>query len=175
MDYPVINTRADLDAASPAPRAAFMSLLAGTLWRLEKDDDLKVWRAVEDGTTIARFGFTRTDFPSALPPDLPMYVLPTAEQIKAEIDQQRDAALDAGFMHNGYLYHCDPVFQAQVTSYVAGFNAGLIPSGAAVPIRRKDNVNITMTYAQLIQFSAALMQHVQAIYAQSWVEKDALP
>lgn len=174
MDSPVINTRADLDAASPAPRAAFMSLLAGTLWRLEKDDDLKVWRAVEDGTTIARFGFTRTDFPSALPPDLPMYVLPTAEQIKAEIDQQRDAALDAGFIHGGHLYHCDPTFQSQLQAFMLAWVVSMLAPTATVQIRRKDNTTVSMTQAEVGYLAGALMEHVQGIYSASWAAKDAL-
>ena len=71
----LINTREDLDAMAGTPEhVAFMALLAGTLWRLEKDDTAQAWVAIEDNSTIERFDFTRADFPGALPPALPEYV-----------------------------------------------------------------------------------------------------
>jgi len=76
MASTVINTRADLDAIAGTPEhAAFMGALAGTLWRLEKDDEAATWRAVEDDSTITRFGFERADFFGVQPPELPEYVV----------------------------------------------------------------------------------------------------
>jgi hypothetical protein len=73
----IINTRSDLDAIAGTPaHASFMAMLAGSLWRLEKDDVAQTWRAVEDNTTIERFGFTRADFPDVVAPQLPVYVAP---------------------------------------------------------------------------------------------------
>ena len=75
MASTVINTREDLDATTGTPEhVAFMALLAGTLWRLEKDDTAQAWVAIEDNSTIERFSFTRADFPDAQPPALPEYV-----------------------------------------------------------------------------------------------------
>lgn len=75
MGLPSINTRDDLDAIAGTPEhVAFMALLAGTLWRLEKDDAAQAWVAIEDNSTIERFNFTRADFPDAQPPALPEYV-----------------------------------------------------------------------------------------------------
>lgn len=75
MGLPSINTREDLDAIAGTPEhVAFMALLAGTLWRLEKDDTAQAWVAIEDNSTIERFNFTRADFPDAQPPALPEYV-----------------------------------------------------------------------------------------------------
>lgn len=75
MASTVINTREDLDATTGTPEHdAFMALLAGTLWRLEKDDTAQAWVAIEDNSTIERFNFTRADFPDAQPPALPEYV-----------------------------------------------------------------------------------------------------
>ena len=75
MELPSINTREDLDAIAGTPEhVAFMALLAGTLWRLEKDDTAQAWVAIEDNSTIERFNFTRADFPDAQPPALPEYV-----------------------------------------------------------------------------------------------------
>jgi hypothetical protein len=72
----IFNTRADIDALPAAEKPQAMALLAGTLWRLEKDDAAQCWRAVEDNAGITRFGFTRADFPAAQPPALPAYVPP---------------------------------------------------------------------------------------------------
>lgn len=70
----MINTRQDLDSIAGTPEhAAFISMLEGSLWRVEWDDNAKTWRRVEDNTTIERFGFTREDFPNARAPDLPAY------------------------------------------------------------------------------------------------------
>lgn len=75
MAFLSINTRADLDAvAGTQAHADFMDLLAGSLWRLERDDEAQTWRAVEDDGVISRYGFTRADFPSVAPPELPEYV-----------------------------------------------------------------------------------------------------
>lgn len=74
MASAVINTRKDLDAIAGTPQHdAFMAMLAGTLWRLVKDDAAQAWVAVEDNSTIERFNFNRADFPDAQPPALPKY------------------------------------------------------------------------------------------------------
>lgn len=77
MASAVINTRKDLDAIAGTPQhEAFMAMLAGTLWRLEKDDIAKTWKAVDDEAIVGRFGFTRADFPKAVAPELPAYSPP---------------------------------------------------------------------------------------------------
>ena len=59
MASTVINTREDLDAITGTiEHDVFMATLRGTLWRLEKDDQAGVWLAIEDNSTIERFGFT---------------------------------------------------------------------------------------------------------------------
>lgn len=88
----VINTRADLDAIEGSTEnAAFMAMLSGTLWRMEKDDAAGTWRAVEDDSTIERFGFTRADFPGVQPTDLPTYVPPPTEAFSCSPWQIRKA------------------------------------------------------------------------------------
>lgn len=92
MDFPIINSREDLDAlAGTAVHAAFMASLAGTLWRLERDDVAQTWRAVECNVGIERFGFTRSDFPDAVAPELPVYT-PPAQPSK---EQRRRQILDS--------------------------------------------------------------------------------
>jgi hypothetical protein len=98
MALPVINTRADLDAIQDTPEhAQFMALLAGTLWRLEKDEAIELWRATEDNSMIERFGFTNSDFPSAVAPELPVYVVPPSTIPQSITRRQaRQALLLAG-------------------------------------------------------------------------------
>ena len=171
----VINSRADLDAIVGTPEHnEFLAMLRGSLWRLEKDDQAQAWVSVEDNATIERFGFTRADFPNATAPSLPAYVLPTREQLIAAIDQQRDAALDAGFIHGDHLYHCDPTFQSQLQAFLLAWAVSMLAPTAAVQIRRLDNTTATMTQGEVGALAVALMAHVQGIYAASWVAKDAL-
>lgn len=80
MQSPVINTREDLDALEGTPAHDLaMQMLAGTLWRLEKDDEAKTWRAVQDTSTIERFGLSLDDFPDVAEPELPPYVEPAPQ------------------------------------------------------------------------------------------------
>ncbi len=100
MTSAVINTREDLDAIAGTPEhAAFMAMLRGSLWRLEKDDSASEWRAVEDNSTIARFGFIRADFPGAAAPELPAYVPPPSDVPQVvTMRQARLALLASGLL-----------------------------------------------------------------------------
>ena len=92
MPLPV-NTRADLDALPEAERTAFLTLLAGSIWRLERDDANQRWIAVEDLSTIARFGFTAEDFPQAPKPEFPEWVPLPQEPSKVRLVSMRQARL----------------------------------------------------------------------------------
>lgn len=96
------------------------------------------------------------------------------ERKPQEIERQRDMALDAGFTHDATLWHCDQTFQSQITSYVLAFAAGILPPQATVPVRDKGNITHQLTQQHLGELAAALMVHVQGIYAASWAAKDAL-
>lgn len=81
MQLASINTRADLDSIADKPEhAQFMAILAGSIYRLEKDDEAKTWKTVEDTATIERFDFTRTDFSTVQPPSLPEYIAPVSDE-----------------------------------------------------------------------------------------------
>jgi hypothetical protein len=99
---------------------------------------------------------------------------PTTAQLVAAIEKQRDDALSAGFLHNGFLYHCDPTFQGQVGDYILGYMTGLISPTTQKLIRRKDNTSVMMGQAEISSLAVALIAHVEGIYTQSWVAKDAL-
>lgn len=68
----IINNRDDLDAVIGTPaHDDFMTLLEGSLWRVERDEAAQTFVAIEDNSTIERYGLTREDFPNAQPPELP--------------------------------------------------------------------------------------------------------
>lgn len=104
----------------------------------------------------------------------PVQPPPTVAEQKAAIDRQRDASLNAGFTYGGATFHCDHMFQSQVQAFLLAWAAGMLPAGASVSIRRKDNVTVQMTQAEVAALGGALMAHVQTIYAASWAAKDAL-
>lgn len=140
MASAVINSRADLDAIAGTPQhAAWMAVLAGSLWRLERDDAARTWRAIEDDSTIERFGFTRADFPDALPPALPEYV-PPADPVPVSISmrQARLALLDAGLLQ--------PVSAAI----------------AAMPGKEGDAARIEWEYAQSVRRDSPLIANLAA-------------
>lgn len=135
MGLPSINTREDLDAIAGTPEhVAFMALLAGTLWRLEKDDTAQAWVAIEDNSTIERFNFTRADFPDAQPPALPEYV-PAVVAVPEVVTmrQARLALLGAGLL-------------AQVNTAVAN-----------MPGAEGDAVRIEWEYAQEVRRDSPLV------------------
>lgn len=100
MTSTLINTREDLDLLAGTPaHAEAMAMLQGSLWRLEKDDAAKTWWAVQDESTVARFGLTLADFPGAVPPELPVYVEPPSSVPKSvTMRQARLALLGAGLL-----------------------------------------------------------------------------
>jgi hypothetical protein len=89
-----INTRADLDALQGTKEHdQFMQSLRGTLFTVQKDDDLKKWVAVENNDTIEQFGFTRADFEPIEQPSLPEYKPDNSEtlQLIAELKDKLKA------------------------------------------------------------------------------------
>lgn len=144
MGLPSINTREDLDAIAGTPEhVAFMALLAGTLWRLEKDDTAQAWVAIEDNSTIERFNFTRADFPDAQPPALPEYV-PAVVAVPEVVTmrQARLALLGAGLL-------------AQVNTAVAN-----------MPGAEGDAARIEWEYAQEVRRDSPLVAALSA--ASGW-------
>ena len=98
---------------------------------------------------------------------------PTRAQLVAEIDARRDAALAAGVMHDGVLYHADTTFLLEMLAMLQGYQLGLLSGTQAV--RSKSGTTLHLTAAQITAVAAAVGAQRQAVYAQSWAEKDALP
>lgn len=102
LPLPPINSRADLDGLDADTRAAWLERLARTLWRLERDDANQRWIAVEDTSTLARFGFTAEDFPQAPKPELPEW-LPLPQEPAARVSAlQGLLAIDAAGLAAAY-------------------------------------------------------------------------
>lgn len=152
MGLPSINTREDLDAIIGTPEhVAFMALLAGTLWRLEKDDTAQAWVAIEDNSTIERFNFTRADFPDAQPPALPEYV-PLVDPVPEVVTmrQARLALLGAGLL-------------AQVNTAVAN-----------MPGAEGDAARIEWEYAQEVRRDSPLVAALSAAFGWTSAQLDDL-
>ncbi len=134
----IVNTRVDLDAISGTPEYdGFMSMLRGSLWRLEKDDTARAWIAVEDNSTIERFGFSRSDFPDAQPPEPPTYTLPLSKaqriaavtaEYSAHMAELRDAWLAAAVADG----ENETAAKATITQSVAERKAEFIADVAAI-------------------------------------------
>lgn len=152
MGLPSINTREDLDAIAGTPEhVAFMALLAGTLWRLEKDDTAQAWVAIEDNSTIERFNFTRADFPDAQPPALPEYVpVVVAVPEVVTMRQARLALLGAGLL-------------AQVNTAVAN-----------MPGAEGDAARIEWEYAQEVRRDSPLVAALSAAFGWTSAQLDDL-
>lgn len=152
MGLPSINTREDLDAIAGTPEhVAFMALLAGTLWRLEKDDTAQAWVAIEDNSTIERFNFTRADFPDAQPPALPEYVpVVVAVPEVVTMRQARLALLGAGLL-------------AQVNTAVAN-----------MPGAEGDAARIEWEYAQEVRRDSLLVVALSAAFGWTGAQLDDL-
>lgn len=105
---------------------------------------------------------------------LPEQTPPTLAELKAAIDAELVARLEAGVEWNGKLYHADYEFQSQITGMVGASTAGILPADSLVEIRRKDNKNELLSQDELKQLAGAVLAYVQEVYSWSWREKDQL-
>jgi|GEM_PF-6312713 hypothetical protein len=170
MALPIINTRADLNALTGTPEFdQFMSGLAGTLYRLEKDDSAQTWKVVEDDTTLAIYGFTRADFSDAVVPDLPVYDMEAARAAKiSEIVSACQSEMDAGFTSS---------FDIKMDSNLAalqkiklGYDFALIMGAPDMDIVDFDNVLHLMPMADVL----TQMLETGGYYLSLYVKKQTL-
>ena len=93
-----INTRADLDALQGTnEHKQFMQFLRGTLFIVQKDDELKKWVAVENNDAVEQFGFTRADFEPIEQPSLPEYKEDNLETLQ-RITELKDKLKDTDYV-----------------------------------------------------------------------------
>jgi hypothetical protein len=93
---------------------------------------------------------------------------------KEKIEKQRDMTLGAGLTWNGNKYHIDQTMIAALNGRLTLWQEGKIAVDAKLPIRRMDNVIELLDRKQHADLADALRLHGEAVYAASWVEKDAL-
>ena len=84
----------------------------------------------------------------------------------------RDRELVAGYAHTGHVFHSDDRFMAELQLILEGYERGYLTGTSA--IRTWDNAVLQMTHAEIESLLLLIGLHRQAIYAQSWVGKDAL-
>lgn len=84
----------------------------------------------------------------------------------------RDSELIAGYTHNGYIFHSDDTFIGELQLLLKGYERGFLTGTSA--IRTRDNGTLQMTHTEIEGLLLLIGLHRQAIYAQSWVGKDAL-
>ncbi len=152
----IITTRADLDALQGTPaHAQFMAMLAGSLYRLEKDDEAKAWKAVEDDSMIQRFGFVRADFPNAAAPTLPVYVPEPVEEVDPKL---------TGIEFDGVM--CSATRDDQ-NGLMAVFMARQIQGAAFQPTRFQfaNGNSLVLSKDNIADFTAVWMPFRQSFFA----------
>lgn len=100
MTLPIVNSADDLaKLKGTVEYVEFLKLLEGSLWRIERDDAQERFVAIEDNTTIERYGLTRADFPQAQPPELPEWKpLPSSVPQSVTPFQAKAALLQSGLL-----------------------------------------------------------------------------
>ena len=68
---PIINNRSDIESLSFEDRTQFMNLLAGSVWKLQRDDENQRWILIEDLSTITKYGISMGELSDIPKPDIP--------------------------------------------------------------------------------------------------------
>jgi hypothetical protein len=89
----------------------------------------------------------------------------------AEINAARTAAVDGGVKYGGHTWDSDSDSRNNLTGLVAGLQAG-VPLPGGFVWRAADNNDVALTAAEVIEFGAAMLLHVNAQYQKSWVLKN---
>lgn len=94
------------------------------------------------------------------------------ERVRSTWNKHREAQLSAGVLFDGAIYHADDRFMGELQMLVTGFAKGVITEPVA--IRRKDNVTVMMSAAQIEALMLTAGIYRQQVYAASWTAKDQL-
>lgn len=90
-----------------------------------------------------------------------------------DINAARAAALDSGVLHAGHQWDSDESSRANIIGTVAACTAGIaLPQGFTW--RTADNQDVPMGAEDLVGLGAAMLQHVNTCYQQSWRLKAAV-
>lgn len=92
---------------------------------------------------------------------------------RGQINVWREERLLTGVEFDGHRYDSDDRSRANVSGLVAALAAGVeLPAGFSW--RTADNIEVPMTAQEAVAFGAAMLGHVNTVYAASKVYKDAL-
>lgn len=91
-----------------------------------------------------------------------------------EIEQQRDATIDAGATYAGNVYPCDQLMVSAVIGRLLRWQLGRIPADQKLPVRTQDNKIVLLGQAEHAELGDAIDAVIGGAYADSWAAKDAL-
>lgn len=103
-----------------------------------------------------------------------MLVANPGKWLKTEIDRVRDRNILKGVEWNGHKYHTDQMMIAVLTGRLTLWQEGVLNAADTMPVRRMDNVIVMLNRAEHAALADAIRRRVEAGYAESWAEKDAL-
>lgn len=110
--------------------------------------------------------------------DIPVPPEPTPAEIKAahrrEADMQREAKLAEGALWNGRRWQMDDVMRSALQWRITRWQLGRLAADATLPVRAMDNTIHQLGRDDHLALAEAIEAAGGAIYAESWVAKDAL-
>lgn len=137
----------------------------------------KVYRVQETASDLAvscpddvEVGWLYRDGQFVPPPGSLFYAKTRKRQ---EINNLRGVKLKEPIIFNGIPFDSDTGSINTISSYLAGYNNG-VPFPNSFIWRSADNTNVPMTLVELNSLLAALIEHLNSIYVQSWEKKQEI-
>lgn len=93
---------------------------------------------------------------------------------RAEISAQRDAKLAEGALWNGRRWQMDDVMRSALQWRITRWQLGRLAADATLPVRAMDNTIHLLGRDDHLALAEAIEAAGGAIYAESWMAKDAL-
>lgn len=90
------------------------------------------------------------------------------------INDERDAALDAGVEWSGRRWHADTTFLTELLGRVMAWSIGLYLPEALKAVRTLDNEIMQLSRDEHIALAGAVGGYRETVYATSWAKKDML-
>lgn len=95
----------------------------------------------------------------------------SADEVKGDIERERDAVLSEGVEWGGRRWYADPTFQAQLSSFLTLWREGILPPEESVGVRAMDKHVHRLGREEVVDLLAAVVNHVSGAYVQSWQAK----
>ena len=156
-----------------------------------EDDELnpggKKYRPIQIRVEAAATGFDAATFETVDDPDnvgdkLKRPITTTAWTISADdlaakkdlVNAERTKRLDAMTVtYNGWTFQAGPSSRANITGIMAAISAGL-PVADPFLWRDADDVDRSLTHAQLVALGGTMLVAAEIVYAKSWLMKDTI-